>query len=126
MDQITTAIIAAVADLSGNLVKDAYKGLKDLIIKKWGARSPVANAVAAVEEKPDSPGRRNVLQEELASIKAHEEPEIATAAAQLFEAAKTTSAGAQVIHSIQQNIYGSNNATLGSGTMNVNLGKPKD
>jgi hypothetical protein len=124
MDPITTAIIAATADLSGTLVKDAYTGLKNLIVNKWGAKSPVADAVEAVEKKPDSEARRSVLQEELAAVKAHEQPEVATAAAQLLEAAKTTPAGAQVINNIQQHIRGSHNAVVGSGTMNVNFGQP--
>jgi hypothetical protein len=85
----------------------------------------VADAVEAVEKKPDSEARRSVLQEELATVKAHEQPEIAAAAAQLIEAAKTTPAGAQIINNIQQNIRGSQNAVLGSGTMNVNFGHPK-
>jgi hypothetical protein len=125
MDPVTTAIIAAAADLSSTLVKDSYNGLKNLIVKKWGAKSPVAAAVEAVEEKPDSDGRRSVLQEELTAVKAHEEPEVAAAAAKLIEAAKTTPAGAQVINNIQQNISGSHNAVLGSGTMNANFGQPQ-
>jgi hypothetical protein len=125
MDPITTAIIAAAADLSSTLVKDSYAGLKTLIVKKWGAKSPVADAVEAVEKKPDSEARRSVLQEELAAVKAHEQPEVAAAATQLLEAARATPAGAQVINNIRQNIRGSQNAVLGSGTMNVNFGEPK-
>ena len=123
-DSVTTAIVAAVADLSGTLVKDSYTGLKNLIARKWGAASPVAKAVEGVEEKPGSTPRHGVLQEEIAAVKAQEEPEVAAAAARLIEAARTTPAGSQVINNIQQNIRGSGNAALGSGTMNVNFGQP--
>ncbi len=125
MDPITTAVIAAAADLSSTLVKDSYNGLKNLIIKKWGAKSPVVDAVEAVEKNPNSEARRGVLQEEIAAVKAQEQPEVAAAATQLLEAAKTTPAGAQVINNIQQHVRGSYNVVLGSGTMNVDFGRAK-
>lgn len=93
MDPITTTILAALAggvaagtaDVSRQAVGDAYKGLKALIQRKWGAQSELANAVANLERNPDSPGRQATLAEEVAAVQADQDAEILAAARALAE-----------------------------------------
>src|SRR6478609_953807 len=91
MDPITTAIITAVsagavAGLTDtaktavkdgyNSLKDGYKQLKDLLIKKFGTHSEVVQAIDRLEAKPKSQGYQQVLQEEIAAVKAEQDDEI--------------------------------------------------
>ena len=64
MDPITTAIIAALANLSKDAIKDGYNALKNTLKKKFGSESDLVDAVDKLEKKPDSEGRKAILQEE--------------------------------------------------------------
>ncbi|NER23015.1 MAG: hypothetical protein F6J96_20410 [Symploca sp. SIO1C2] len=54
MDVITTAIVAALANLSKDVIKDTYNGLKSALKKKFGSESDLIDAVDKLEKKPDS------------------------------------------------------------------------
>src|SRR5947209_5290623 len=62
MDPISAAIVAALAAgaLSGltetgkTAITDAYQELKDLLVKKFGARSQVVQTVDHLEARPES------------------------------------------------------------------------
>ena len=84
MDPITMAIIAALANLSDTLVKDAYQALKGLITQKFGEKSDLTQAVGQVESKPSKP-RQAVLEEEIAAAKADQDAELLQAAEKLLE-----------------------------------------
>ncbi len=56
MDIIIAAIAGALGNLSSDAVKAAYKGMKDLLHRKFGAESDLADAVKKLEQKPDSDG----------------------------------------------------------------------
>ena len=84
MDTITLAIIAALANLSDSLVKDAYQALKGLITRKFGEKSDVLQAVEQVENKPSKP-RQAVLEEEISAAKADRDAELLLAAEKLLE-----------------------------------------
>ncbi len=128
MDPITGAIVAAimagVTKTGENIVVDAYNGLKELLRRKFGQQSDLLQAIAGVESKPDSAGRRTMLQEEIAAVGASQYPEIGQAAAELLEKISAQPGGAQHI----QNIVGNYNAQADRGstaTVNVNPpGKP--
>lgn len=83
MDPITASIIAAAGKLSETVVKDAYAGLKALLVRKFGASGELPRAVEAVEARPDSPGRQQTLVEELAVSPAATDTEVLAALARL-------------------------------------------
>src|SRR5574341_224867 len=101
MDPITSAIVAAVAagaaKVGGQIVVDAYNGLKELIRHKFGAGSKVAQAVDEVEANPESKTRPGVLNEEVVAAKAHEDQELLAAAQALLDKLGAQPGGAQVI-----------------------------
>jgi hypothetical protein len=92
MDPVTTAILGAIAAgvLSGlnatvgKAVGDAYAGLKSLIARRAG-RADVTDAIAALESKPDSAGRRATVEEEIAAAGLDRDDEVLAAARKLIE-----------------------------------------
>ena len=80
MDPITMAIVAALpalaTDMVSSAVKDAYAGLKSLIVKKFGATSAVAKSVEDLEANPKSQGRAKVLSEEVDKTNASADAEL--------------------------------------------------
>lgn len=116
MEPITTALVAALGKLAEPAVKDAYAGLKALIVKKLGAKHPVIEAVGSLEQKPDSNGRRETLGEELASSAVASDVEIAAAARALLEQVQKHG-GAQ--QSVRQNVTGDRNIFSGTGDINI-------
>ena len=87
MEPVTAAIVAALGALGSEtakaslkvVVKDAYDGLKEVIHRKWGADSAVAQSVAAVEKKPQSKGLADDLAEEVGNSGAANDAEVAKA-----------------------------------------------
>ena len=92
MDPITVSIIAAAGKLSETVVKDAYAGLKALIVRKFGGSGELPRALEAVEVRPDSPGRQQTLGEELAASSAAADPEVLAALARLQAALEKVAA----------------------------------
>jgi hypothetical protein len=80
MDSISAAIIAAlkvgINDTGKVVIKDAYMALKRALQHKFGNRSQVVDTVVELEKKPDSSGRQTILQEEIETIKAVEDPQL--------------------------------------------------
>jgi hypothetical protein len=116
MDPIATAIAAAVANLGATAVKDAYAGLKALLVRKFGPESRVAEAIDGVEAKPESEGRKTVLAEELAASRAGEDEEIVRAANTLAAAVEANGGPAV---SVQQTVHGDRNVFSGTGNVSV-------
>jgi hypothetical protein len=116
MDPISTALIAAVANLAEPAIKDAYQGLKSLIVKKLGAKHEVVAAVESLEQKPESSGRQQIVQEEVKSAGVEDDDEIVSAARDLIEKVKATPAGAA---QIQQTVTGDRNIFSGTGDINI-------
>jgi hypothetical protein len=96
MDPITAAIVAAlvsgvagigsgVAEVGKQAIVESYQSCKNLIKKKFGPSSDLAHAVDGLEAKPDSAGRKEILKEEVAAVKADQDPEIRQVAQQLLE-----------------------------------------
>jgi hypothetical protein len=72
MDPISIIALALVAgaaasakDVAAQVVKDGYAGLKALIVRKFGGKGDVQNAVEQIGKKPDSEARQAVVKEEL-------------------------------------------------------------
>jgi hypothetical protein len=116
MDPITTSITAALAHLGATAVKDAYAGLKTLLVRKFGAESKVAEAVDGVEARPESEGRKTVLAEVLAAADAAADEEFVRAAGAL--AAAVEAHGGSAV-SVQQTVHGDGNVFSGTGNVSV-------
>lgn len=116
MDPITTAIVRALADLSVNAVKDAYTGLKSLLVRRFGPQSKVVVAVDGLEDQPASDGRQLVLAEEIAAARAPEDADLVRMAEVLLAAIETNGGPAA---SVQQFVQGDRNAVSGTGNVTV-------
>ncbi len=75
-------------------VKDAYAGLKSLVLRKLGKQPDAAAAVEAVEKHPESAGRKATLVEELTTAGAHHDQEVVDKATDLLKLLETKSPGA--------------------------------
>ncbi|NES22757.1 MAG: hypothetical protein F6K41_28520 [Symploca sp. SIO3E6] len=117
MDVITTAIVAALANLSKDVIKDTYNGLKSALKKKFGSESDLIDAVDKLEKRPDSEGRKATLQEEVAITKINEDPEIVRLAQDLLEKFQEQPEAQQIItQNLSHNKYA---ATSVSGHANI-------
>ena len=121
MEPITTAIIAALAGLAEPAVRDAYEGLKSLILRKLGVGHEVVGAVENLEKKPESAGRRETLKEELAASPIAADDEVLAAARALLEALQKQPGGPQII---QQTVTGSRNVFSGTGDIHIGGAPP--
>jgi len=109
MDPITLVVsalaagaVAATKDVAAQAIKDAYAGLKSLVVRKFGSQGDVQAAVEQVEKKPDSSARQGVLKEELASAGVAQDADVLKQAQALLELLKqsghdTATYSAQVI-----------------------------
>jgi hypothetical protein len=97
MEPISTTIIAAISAIGSivgkKAVEDAYKGLKDLIWKKFGRDSKVSRAIDELEEEPDSKAQQQLLIERMAKTDADRDQKIIQAANALMEQLKKTPSG---------------------------------
>ena len=91
MELVTFAAIAAfLAYTSATTVvdrttADAYEHLKGKLRDRFGERSQIADAVVRLEAKPESPGRKDVVREEIEQAGADGEAEIESAARALLD-----------------------------------------
>ncbi len=103
MDPITTAIVAALANLSKDAIKDGYGALKVALQKKFGDQSDLVDAVDKLEKKPDSEGRKAILQEEFEIAKVNDDPDVIRLAQDLLDKIKEQPGGQQTINQTQSN-----------------------
>jgi hypothetical protein len=85
MDIITSALTGALGKVGGQAVQDAYAGLKSLLLRKFGEKSDLAEAVTKLEQKPDSEARKGMVTEEVEAAGADKDEEIQSAAKKLLE-----------------------------------------
>ena len=80
MDPITTAILAALASglkkVGEKAVVESYGKLKELLKRKFGENSDIADSIAKLESRPDSEARRKMLEEEARETGALKDSEI--------------------------------------------------
>ena len=117
MDVITTAIIAALAAISTDAIKDSYNALKSALEKKFGSDSKVVDAVKELEENPDSKGRQAVLQEEVGKANVNDDKEIVQLAQDLLDKLKSEPEGQQIINQSVSNVKYA--ATSGTGAASI-------
>lgn len=80
---VVMGIAAAAKPVAAQAVKDAYSGLRALIVRKFG--QPVSQAIEQVEQKPESEGHQMVLKEELEAAKADQDQELVEQAQKLLQ-----------------------------------------
>ena len=115
MDPITTAIIAALANLSKNAIKDSYNALKCACKKKFGETSDLVEAIDKLEKKPDSKGRQGTLQEEIEAVNAYQDTEIIQLAQALLDKIKEQSPA-------QKNTTMGDVTAMGEGSEAIGIG----
>jgi hypothetical protein len=105
MDPVTIAILAAItagaakgtveaaADAAAKPIVSGYAALKALLRRKFGSSSEVIEAVDKLEKAPGSTGRRQTLGEQLAAVKAADDPELLSAAQALLDQIKAQPGG---------------------------------
>lgn len=130
MDPITSAILAAISagtvtgftKVGEQVISDAYGKLKELLGKKFGAKSKVVKAVEGLEANPKSEARKAVLKEEVITAKADKDADLLKAAQALLKVIKAKPGGEQIIQMAigDQNIQVAGNANV------VNVGVPKN
>lgn len=116
MDIVTSAVVAALSMLSETVVKDAYNKLKETLTKKFSKNEDLVKAIDLLEAKPESEGRREILQEEVVAANAHLDPDVIQAAEALREQLKTQ---INVQHNVQQTVVGDRNIFSGTGDVTV-------
>jgi len=81
-----------------------------LLTKKFAANSEVVQAIEKLEAKPELLGRKQVLQEEIAIVKAEQDDEILAAAKQVLTLVQPQQAGMGkfIIHQDHAIIQGQN------------------
>jgi hypothetical protein len=129
MDPITTAIVAALGAgaVSGatkvgeQVIADAYAKLKELLGKKFGAKSKLVKAVKELEANPKSAARKEVVKEEVAAAKANQDKELLAIAQSLLKSVKALPDGIHII----QTAIGDQNIQIAGDSNVVNVGTPK-
>jgi hypothetical protein len=131
MDPITTAIITALStgalssltEVSKTVITDAYTQIKALLASKFGTTSDVVHAVEQVEAKPDSAGRRAMLQEEITAVKADQDPDLLRTAQTLLHLLQASSGEGSQTQTATGNYIAQ--ADRGS-TASVSVGHPRE
>ena len=126
MDPITLVVsalaagaVAATKDVAAQAIKDAYAGLKSLVVRK--ANKPdVTDAVQKVEQKPDSEGHKLVLKEELAKVGADKDAEVLKQAQALLDLLKQHDAATLATYSAT--LTGSGAIAQGAGAVAAGAG----
>lgn len=133
MDPVTTAIIAAVAtgaagaakEVSGQVIVDAYNGLKTVIKRKFGADSKVVEAIQNYEDEPDFDPNKSALEGRVKQANLNDDEEVQKAAEKLLAELKALPGGEKNI----QTAIGSYIAQADRGstaTVSVNQPEEKD
>jgi hypothetical protein len=130
MDPITTSILAALtAGITGSTSKvgqqailDTYEALKNILKRKFGNQSDIIKSVEALETKPESAARKEMLKEEIATVEADQDPDILKAAQDLLDKIGAHPGGVQHIQQATGNYIAQADR---SGTASVNVNAPQ-
>ena len=81
---IVSGAAAALKPTAGEVVKDAYEGLKALIKKRWSTVD-----VESVEQNPKSASRQGVLKEDLEKTRVAQDADVLAKAQEVIQAVST-------------------------------------
>src|ERR1051325_10321358 len=81
---IVSGAAAALKPTAGEVVKDAYAGLKALIKKRWSTVN-----VESVEQNPKSTSRQDVLKEDLEKTRVAQDADVLAKAQEVIQAVAT-------------------------------------
>ena len=122
---VVTGIAAATGDTAGQLVKDAYEGLKRVLVRKLGGSTDIDS----LEKSPTSNGRQETLKEELQKANAAQDQEVLAKVNELIKQLKAANtpaaAGLTTITNTSTNNSGINiqgSTVSGPVTQNTNSG----
>jgi hypothetical protein len=87
---LATGAQAALKDTASNAIKDAYSGLKTLIVRKFGKKP----SIDSLEEKPSSTAKRAAVAEDLGEVKAAADSEVMALAKAVVKAVERDDPGA--------------------------------
>lgn len=128
MEPVTVIVGALVAGAAAALkstaeqaVKDAYAGLKRLVLDRCRHKADVAQAVVELESKPDSAGRKATLQEELAAAGVDKDQEVVDCAVALLKEAEKQNPGITGGLVGQINAAGGKVVVVGGNVHNITL-----
>jgi hypothetical protein len=110
---ITTAIVAALANLSKDVIKDSYDALKGALKKKFGNKEDLIDAIDKLEKTPERNDRQVTVQTEIELARVNEDPEILRLAQDLLDKIKEQPGGQGAINQTQNN-QANNNMVQGN------------
>lgn len=119
---VATGATTGVAKASEQAIVDGYNALKQLICDKFGIKSRAAQAISDLENDPTSEGRKAVLKEELAKVKASEDAEVIRAAEALLVHLKTHPSSQTTV---KQLAIGNGNVQVAGDRNKVNYNTPQ-
>lgn len=90
---VSAGVISGLTETSKTAISEAYEKLKNLLVKKFGAKSDVVQAIEQLEAKPESADRKETLQEEIATAGAEQDDEIIAAAKHILTLVYSQQAG---------------------------------
>lgn len=121
MDQITTAIIAAVtaqaAETGKTVVKDAYELLKSALMKKFGENKKLVRAIEGVEDDPADKPSQNLLETRITETEAAKDPELTALVKKLVEALGQSNAGKAALGKYNVNVTGGEVGIIGDNVV---------
>lgn len=121
---LATGAAAGLTPTAEQVVRDAYAGIKALLKRKFSADNDLIEAVAKLEQKPDSEGRKVTLKEEVVAAKADQDEELVSAAKSFLQQLEAQPGGRQIIN---LTVQGDWNNVSGTGNISVkNYGRGKE
>jgi hypothetical protein len=111
-------LVAATVPAAVKAATDAWNSFKDLLQLKCGHDSALLKSVQELEQNPDSKARKDLVAEEVAKSKAHQDEELLAAAGKLLELLKAVQPQA-TYHAVQT---GSGAVAQGPGAVAAGAG----
>ncbi len=118
---LTAGVVSGATKVGEQAISDAYGKLKEMLSKKFGARSKVVKAVKELETNPISEARKEVVKEEVASAKADKDRDLLKAAQALIKVVKTLPGGEQIV----QTAIGKQNIQIAGDGNTVSMNTPR-
>jgi hypothetical protein len=104
MDPITTAIVAALANLSKDAIKDSYSAFKSALQKKFGDKSDLLEAIDKLEKSPDRDDRQATVKTEIEIAKVSSDPDLLKLVQDLLDKISEHPGKKGIINQTQTNI----------------------